>query len=84
MAFGFSGSQSCGHKKSSVKSVGRSWRRWESLASESEAFAHIKCDTCRLLAMVENLAEPTGAGLMKYSTKRAPAVDDEVEIAAAA
>jgi hypothetical protein len=34
--------------------------------------------------MVENLAEPTGAGLMKYSTKRAPAVDDEVEIAAAA
>lgn len=84
MAFKLSGTQACGHKKSSVKSVGRSWRRWESLAIESEAFAHIKCDTCRLLAMVENLAEPTGTGLMKYSTKRAAAAGDEVEIAAAA
>ena len=71
MAFNFSGAQACGHKKSSVMSVGRSWRRWESLASESAAFAHIKCDTCRLLAMIENLAEPTSVGLYKYSTKRA-------------
>jgi hypothetical protein len=84
MAFNFSGTQSCGHKKSTVKSVGRSWRRWESLASESAAYAHIKCDTCRLLAMIENLAEPTHVGLYKYSTKRAVEVLEFDEAAAAA
>jgi len=84
MAFNFFGTQSCGHKKSSVKSAGRSWRRWESLASESAALAHIKCETCKLLALISNLAEPTGVGMFKYSTKRAEVVSIEREIAVAA
>jgi hypothetical protein len=62
---------SCGHKKSAIKSVGRSFLRWESLAAESAELGHIKCNTCKLLAIIENMSEPTGSGLMKYSTKRA-------------
>ena len=84
MAFNLFGSQSCGHKKSSIKSVGRSWRRWESLASESAALAHVKCETCKLLALISNLAEPTGVGMFKYSTKRAEVVSLDLDIAAAA
>ena len=84
MAFNLFGSQPCGHKKSSVKSVGRSWRRWESLASESAALSHLKCETCKLLALISNLAEPTGVGMFKYSTKRAEVVAFEQDTAIAA
>jgi hypothetical protein len=84
MAFNFFGTQACGHKKSSVKSVGRSWRRWESLASESAALAHLKCETCKLLTVISSMAEPTGVGMLQYSTKRAQVVSLEAELAAAA
>jgi hypothetical protein len=84
MAFNFFGSQACGHKKSSIKSVGRSWRRWESLASETASLAHLKCETCKIIALISNLAEPTSVGMFKYSTKRAEVVEGEPEIAIAA
>lgn|GEM_PF-1643140 len=84
MAFNFFGTHSCGHKKSAVKSVGRSWRLWDSLVSESAAVSHLKCETCKLLALISNLAEPTGVGMLKYSSKRADAVLIENDIAAAA
>ncbi|MEY4367542.1 MAG: hypothetical protein RLZ28_957 [Actinomycetota bacterium] len=74
--------RSCGHKKSAVKSEGRSWRLWESLATEAAEVGHLKCDTCKLLHLIANLAEPTGVGALKYSTKRAVAIAPVIEIAA--
>jgi len=74
--------RSCGHKKSAIKSEGRSWRLWESLATETADVDHLKCDTCKLLHLISNLAEPTGAGMLKYSTKRAVAIAPVIEIAA--
>ena len=74
--------RSCGHKKSAVKSEGRSWRLWESLATEAADVDHLKCDTCKLLHLIANLAEPTGVGTLKYSTKRAVSAASTIDIAA--